>query len=575
MIKNGSNSLMVRSFADHPGQPLETPKDQDRKKKGGGKTVSSYFKGQLDDLMTTLYKTEPHFIRCVVPNTHKIPGGVEPDLVMHQYKCNGVLAGIAICRKGFPNKMLYPEFKARYNILAAAAVAKAKNDKAAAGAVMNIVKFDPEKYRLGHTKVFFRAGQLGKMEEIREDKIGSVLSWLQSGARVKASRIAKTWKWMQLWLVIKPNLKCTQFGKYKKEYEDKIALAEAHIDKAIAECDAVVAKHEALSAEKAELQLALSSGGSAVQDIIDKTNRLEAAKDDVEKQVNDTLKRVKGEEELIDGINQSGTKVTADANRLRDTIKTLESNCEKCEEDKSTKDNQIHTLREEIAHQEELISKLQKEKKGAGEGRQKAEEDIQAMEDRCNHLSKVKGKLEQSLDETEDALEREKKSKGDVEKLKRKIEGDLKLTQEAVSDLDRIKADLAAGLQRKEKELMSMSAKIEDEGTLGSKYNKQVKELQSRIEELDEELHIERQNRAKAEKNRTTLSRDIQDLGGRLEEAGSNTSTQIELNKKREAELLKLKGELEEANIAHEGTLAALRQKHNNTMAEMGEQIDD
>merc|ERR1719153_182029 len=95
-----------------------------------------------------------------------------------------------------------------------------------------------------------------------------------------------------------------------------------------------------------------------------------------------------------------------------------------------------------------------------------------------------------------------------------------------------------------------------------------------RVDELDEELHIERQNRAKAEKNRTTLSRDIADLGGRLEEAGSNTSTQIELNKKREAELLKLKGDLEEANIAHEGTLGALRQKHNNTMAEMGEQID-
>ena len=99
MIKNGSNSLMIQCFADHPGQPLEAPKDAgEKKKKGGGKTVSSYFKGQLDDLMTTLYKTEPHFIRCVVPNTHKIPGGVEPGLVMHQYQCNGVLAGIAICR---------------------------------------------------------------------------------------------------------------------------------------------------------------------------------------------------------------------------------------------------------------------------------------------------------------------------------------------------------------------------------------------------------------------------------------------------------------------------------------------
>jgi len=129
LIKNGGNSLAIQCFKDHPGQvitskntvatyvllsplanrgkgaeplfpfqPLEAPKDQDRKKGKGGKTVSSYFKGQLDDLMTTLYKTHPHFIRCVVPNTHKIPGGVEPGLVMHQYQCNGVLAGIAICR---------------------------------------------------------------------------------------------------------------------------------------------------------------------------------------------------------------------------------------------------------------------------------------------------------------------------------------------------------------------------------------------------------------------------------------------------------------------------------------------
>ena len=135
------------------------------------------------------------------------------------------------------------------------------------------------------------------MEEVREDRIGSVLAWLQSGARGKASRMqfkklqdqklalyacqrairayimSKTWKWMQIWLAIKPNLKCTQFGKYKKEYEDKIALAEANIDKAIAECDAVVAVHDRLQAEKSELNMALTSGGSMVQDIIDKTNR--------------------------------------------------------------------------------------------------------------------------------------------------------------------------------------------------------------------------------------------------------------------------------------------------------------
>merc|ERR1711981_1370973 len=216
-----------------------------------------------------------------------------------------------------------------------------------------------------------------------------------------------------------------------------------------------------------------------------------------------------------------------------------------------------------------------KEKRSVGENKQKTEEDIQSMEDKCNHLNKLKAKLEQSLDECEDALEREKKTKSDVEKLKRKVEGDLKLTQEAVSDLERVKSELSQSVQRKEKEIGSMTAKIEDEGTLSNKYSKQTKELQTRLDELDEELAIERQNRAKAEKNRSLLARDIEEIGQKLEDCGNNTSTQIELNKKREGELGKLKAELEESVISHEGTLAALRQKHNNTMAELGEQIDN
>merc|ERR1711936_518970 len=442
LMKNGSNELLVQCFYDHPGQPTEVKKDEGGggKKKGGGKTVSAFYKTQLDDLMKTLYATDPAFIRCVVPNTHKIPGGVEPGLVMHQYQCNGVLAGIAICRKGFPNKMVYPEFKVRYNILAAGAVAKAKNDKTAAKAVLDTIKAEPEKYRLGHTKVFFRAGYLGYMEEVREDRIGAVLSWLQSQARGKASRlvfkkmqdqklalyclqrtirnyyIGKTWLWWQLWLAIKPNLKCTKFAQYKAEYEEKIAVAEANIDRAVAECNKVKAVYERLSNEKNELVLALQSGGSAVQDIIDKTNRIEAMKNDLQKQMDETNARIRCEEDAIASLEAQSAKVKADADKLAGDVKTLESTLEATEEDKMTKDNQIRTLKEEIAHQEELIGKLQKEKRGVGESRQKTEEDIQSMEDKCNHLNKVKSKLEQSLDECEDSLEREKKTKGDVEK---------------------------------------------------------------------------------------------------------------------------------------------------------------
>merc|ERR1719225_2521709 len=601
MMKNGTNALVKVIYADHPGQPTETPKDGGGggKKKGGGKTVSSFYKSQLEDLMKTLMATEPHFIRCVVPNTHKQPGGVEPGLIMHQLTCNGVLEGIRICRKGFPNRMSYPDFKSRYNILAAAAVAKAKNDKGAASAVLNTVGLEKEKYRLGHTKVFFRAGVLGQMEEIREDRIGQVLSWLQAYCRAKMSRIGfkkmqdqkialyacqrairnymtgKTWLWWQIWMTLKPNLKCTKFAQYKAEYEEKIAIAEANIDKAVAECNKVKGVHAELAKDKEEVLRALDSGGDVVKELSTKIEKLEKNKNDLSKQVDGTNSQIRSVEDQKRATEQSGGKLRRDMEKMRDEMKDLDCNIDKSEEDIVTKENQIRTLKEELAHQEELIQKLAREKKSAGESRQKTEEDIQANEDRCNHLTKVKLKLEQSLDECEDSLEREKKSRADADKLKKKVESDLKLTQETVADLERVKEELNATIQRKEKELGSAAAKIEDEQTLGGKYSKQIKELQTRIEELDEELAIERQNRNKAEKNRATLSRDIEDLGEKLEDAGNNTATQIELNKKREAELHKLKTEMEESNIAFEGVLANTRSKHNSVISEMGGQIDD
>merc|ERR1719322_2260508 len=359
LFKNGSNPLLVNIFYDHPGQPTEVKKDGGGggKKKGGGKTVTSFYKGQLDDLMKTLYATDPSFIRCVVPNTHKQPGMVEPGLVMHQYQCNGVLAGIAICRKGFPNKVPYPEFKSRYNILAAAAVAKAKKDKDAAAGVFKAIALDPEKFRLGHTKVFFRAGILGFMEEVREDKIGQVLSWLQAYCRGKAARInfkrqqdqklalyccqrtirnymiGKTWKWWQIWMALKPNLKCTKFAQYKAEYEEKIAIAEANIGKAIADCNKVKEAHAALTVEKEEVVHALESGGDVVKELGAKIDKLDKERSDLAKQVDQVESRIRAEEDHRRATEQSGGKVRKDMEKMKDDMKEIELNIEKMKDD--------------------------------------------------------------------------------------------------------------------------------------------------------------------------------------------------------------------------------------------------
>merc|ERR1711915_22917 len=161
--------------------------------------------------------------------------------------------------------------------------------------------------------------------------------------------------------------------------------------------------------------------------------------------------RIKGEKQQKLALEGQIAKINSTVSQMEGEVKTQEGVLAGAEQDRADKDDQIKTLKDEIAHQSDMTSKLGKEKRSVGDGRQKTEEDIQAAEDKCNHLSRVKGKLEQALDEAEDALEREKKVKGDAEKVKRKIEGDLKLTQEAVADLERVKAELSGTVARKEK----------------------------------------------------------------------------------------------------------------------------
>ncbi|XP_035775743.1 myosin heavy chain, muscle-like isoform X20 [Anopheles albimanus] len=599
-FKKGTNALVVEIFADHPGQSADPAASKGgRGKKGAGfATVSSSYKEQLNNLMTTLKSTQPHFVRCIIPNEMKTAGVVDAHLVMHQLTCNGVLEGIRICRKGFPNRMMYPDFKLRYLILAPAAMQAESEGKKAAEKCFEAIGLDPDSYRIGHTKVFFRAGVLGQMEEFRDERLSKIMSWMQAWCRgylsrkefkkMQEQRVAleivqrnlrkylklRTWAWWKLWQKVKPLLNVSRVEDQIAKLEEKATKAQEAFEKEEKMRKELEALNSKLLAEKTALLDSLSGEKGALQEYQEKAAKLTAQKNDLENQLRDTQERLAQEEDARNQLFQTKKKLEQEIGSQKKDAEDLELQIQKIEQDKASKDHQIRNLNDEIAHQDELINKLNKEKKMQGEVNQKTAEELQAAEDKVNHLNKVKAKLEQTLDELEDSLEREKKLRGDVEKAKRKVEGDLKLTQEAVADLERNKKELEQTVLRKDKEISALSAKLEDEQSLVGKLQKQIKELQARIEELEEEVEAERQARAKAEKQRADLARELEELGERLEEAGGATSAQIELNKKREAELAKLRRDLEEANIQHEGTLANLRKKHNDAVAEMAEQVD-
>jgi myosin heavy subunit len=134
---------------------------------------------------------------------------VEPPLIMQQLTCNGVLEGIRICMRGFPNRMLYPDFKSRYAILGAAEIASSSDNKTAVYALMDKIEFPRDRYRLGHTKVFFRAGALAGLEEARDNIVLKLVRYLQGQiyASLKLKVYQKKYDQRELMKVIQRNFR--------------------------------------------------------------------------------------------------------------------------------------------------------------------------------------------------------------------------------------------------------------------------------------------------------------------------------------------------------------------------------
>merc|ERR1711899_609354 len=599
-LKNSANALLVHLWRDHPGQPLEAPKEEGKKKKkcGGAKTVSSVYLVQLAELMTTLHSTEPHFIRCIVPNTHKQPLVVETELIMHQLTCNGVLEGIRVCMLGFPNRMLYPDFKARYAILGAAEIASSSDNKVAVYALMDKIGFPREKFQLGHTKVFFRAGALAGLEEVRDSIVLKLVRFLQGQCygyiRRKVYSVKfdqrelmkviqrnfrkfaslRNWGWFIIIQKTRPLIGQINLEEELRILEEKAKSAYGAYEEALQVTKDLEAANKEIEAEKAALTKQLESEQGNLSVYTDRQTKATKVKAETEGKLDVAQKQLAQAELDKQQMTADRKAMEGEINVVKKDIEDLELAFRKLEQEKTNRDHTIRSLNDEVAQQDEVINKLNKKKKMVGDTQAKAIEDLHIAEEKVAHLNAIKGKLEATLDELEDGVNKEKRARADVEKNRRKVEGDLKMAQETVAEFEHGKRDLENVMARKEKDIFGLSAKLEDEQGAVAKVTKAIKEHQGRVEELEEELDAERQARAKAEKQRSDLAKEMERIGDRLADAGGATAAQSELNKKREAEVGKLRKDLEEANIQQESVLLNLKKKHQDAISEMTEQID-
>ncbi|KAL2085407.1 hypothetical protein ACEWY4_018727 [Coilia grayii] len=604
LYQKSTVKLLANLFANYAGaeSALESGKGKEKKKKGSSfQTVSALHRENLNKLMTNLRSTHPHFVRCIIPNETKTPGAMCNPLVMHQLRCNGVLEGIRICRKGFPNRILYGDFKQRYRILNPAAIPEGQfiDSKKSAEKLLGSLDIDHNQYRFGHTKVFFKAGLLGILEEMRDDRLALIITRLQARSRGVLARIAfqkilerrdallviqwnvrafmcvKNWPWMRLYFKIKPLLRSAEAEKEMASMKEEFLKLKEAYAKSEARRKELEEKMVTLLQEKNDLQLQVQTEQDNLCDAEERCEGLIKNKIQLEAKIKELIERLEDEEEMNAELTAKKRKLEDECSELKKDIDDLELTLAKVEKEKHATENKVKNLVEEMTALDDTIAKLTKEKKALQEAHQQTLDDLQSEEDKVNSLTKAKAKLEQQVDDLEGSLEQEKKLRMDLERIKRKLEGDLKLTQENVMDLENDKQQLEERLKKKDFEMSHLNGKIEDEQAIVTQLQKKLKELQARIEELEEELESERAARAKVEKQRADLARELEEISERLEEAGGATAAQIDMNKKREAEFHKLRRDLEESTLQHEATSATLRKKHADSVADLGEQIDN
>uniref|UniRef100_H2SH47 Myosin, heavy chain 9a, non-muscle n=1 Tax=Takifugu rubripes TaxID=31033 RepID=H2SH47_TAKRU len=568
-------------------------------RKGMFRTVGQLYKEQLGNLMTTLRNTNPNFVRCIIPNHEKKAGKLEPHLVLDQLRCNGVLEGIRICRQGFPNRVVFQEFRQRYEILTPNAIPKGFMDgKQACVLMIKALELDPNLYRIGQSKVFFRAGVLAHLEEERDMKITDVIITFQAWCRGYVARKAFTkrqqqltamkviqrncaaylklrnWQWWRLFTKVKPLLQVTRQEEEMLAKEDELSKVKEKQLQAEEMIKEFESKQQQLNAEKMALQEQLQAETELCAEAEEMRARLVNRKQELEEILHDMESRLEEEEERVNQMLNERKKMQQNIADLEQQLDEEEADRQKLQMEKVTTDSKMKALEGNIMVLDDQNNKLNKEKKLLEDRIAEFSSNLSEEEEKSRSLQKLKNKHEAIITDLEDRLRKEEKQRQELEKNRRKLEGDSTDLHDQIADLQAQIADLRAQLANKEEELQNALIRIEEEAAANMASQKKIKELEAQILELDEDLEREKFYRSKNGQRCKELEKELEAIKNKLDDTLDTTAAQQELRAKRETEVAQLRKAQEEENKMHESQIAELSKKHLQAFNEMNEQLE-
>lgn len=561
LLAASSDKHIAHLFADCADTDDDGGATRSRVKKGLFRTVAQRHKEQLSTLMGQLHSTHPHFVRCILPNHKKRAKQFSAPLVLDQLRCNGVLEGIRIARTGFPNRLPFAEFRARYEVLCPNMPKQYLEGKVAANLMLEKLNMDHSFYRVGLTKVFFRAGVLAELEDRRDKLIGEIMARFQSVARGFIQRriahkklyraealrvIERNFRaylqlqanpWWRLFVRMKPLLGATRQAQEVKKRDDMIQALEQKIQIEASEKQRLEEERRRAENEVRQIQHTLEGERALALDkeaIFERLQQREAELADklagaLEDQENleDQLDELVAAKKMAEDQADAWRKELEQAGHI---ISDLESERQKLNSQIELLDSQLAELENARSQRSEAEESLTKEVRMLQSQMGLKDRKLQDLEAK---LLKTDQDLDLKLAASGKELAASKKQVKDLLDENRQIRqqlAELSSTSTSFEDLIRRKESEIAVLKSENKKLDSDRRTFESEKrTLTSKHENiqgRLREAQAEIEGLKlQKAQIERdaadakkvlEEKITNDQSRKMLERQIEDLRAEL-----------------------------------------------------------
>lgn len=409
-------------FADYAEDANENGNvSKSRVKKGLFRTVAQRHKEQLTSLMTQLHSTHPHFVRCIIPNHQKRPKKLNAPLVLDQLRCNGVLEGIRIARTGFPNRLPFAEFRQRYEILTPRIPKGYLEGQKACQLMLQQLDLDTQLYRVGLTKVFFRAGVLAELEEQRDTLVREIVTRFQSVSRGYLQRrvVRKRLYRAEATMIIQRNLQVyldlCESPWWKLFMKMKPLLGASHSSNEVKKRDEMIQKMEALMQTEAENR----------QKLEEERRKADTELQRVQKTLESERALALDKEEIFKRMQQREAELSEKLAGALEDQDLLEDQIDELMSAKKKADEQAELWRKELEQAGDLITRLEDEKRDLAAKMEFLDRELEAAEQARAERGDAEDKLEQEVHLLKSHLNMKERKLREYEEALKRSDNDL------------------------------------------------------------------------------------------------------------------------------------------------------